>query len=80
MRWMRRSARRSAGRPDLTTAIERLAGMIAAPPDERSIELRTRWQQLTGPATAKGVEDRAFWRYVPLASLGEVGGHPEAGG
>ena len=40
-------------------------------------EWRTRWQQLTGPATAKGVEDRAFWRYVPLASLGEVGGRPE---
>ena len=40
-------------------------------------ELRTRWQQLTGPATAKGVEDRVFWRYMPLASLCEVGGHPD---
>ena len=35
-------------------------------------EWRDRWQQLTDPATAKGVEDRAFWRYVPLASLAEV--------
>ena len=39
--------------------------------------MRTRWQQLTGPATAKGVEDRAFWRYLALASLGEVGGQVE---
>jgi (1->4)-alpha-D-glucan 1-alpha-D-glucosylmutase len=35
---------------------------------------RTRWQQLTGPAMAKGVEDRAFYRYLRLASVCEVGG------
>ena len=35
-----------------------------------------RWQQLTGPVMAKGAEDRAFYRYVPLASLCEVGGSP----
>ena len=39
-------------------------------------ELRTRWQQLTGPATAKGVEDRVFFRYFPLSTLNEVGGDP----
>jgi (1->4)-alpha-D-glucan 1-alpha-D-glucosylmutase len=32
-----------------------------------------RFQQLTGPVTAKGVEDTAFYRYYPLASLNEVG-------
>lgn len=31
------------------------------------------FQQLTGPVTAKGVEDTAFYRYYPLASLNEVG-------
>jgi len=36
----------------------------------------TRWQQLTGPVMAKGTEDRAFYRYFPLASLCEVGGTP----
>lgn len=36
----------------------------------------TRWQQLTGPVMAKGAEDRAFYRYFPLASLCEVGGSP----
>jgi (1->4)-alpha-D-glucan 1-alpha-D-glucosylmutase len=36
-----------------------------------------RFQQLTGPVTAKGVEDTAFYRYYPLASLNEVGGEPQ---
>ncbi len=36
-----------------------------------------RFQQLTAPVMAKGVEDTAFYRYYPLASLNEVGGGPE---
>lgn len=36
-----------------------------------------RFQQLTSPVMAKGVEDTAFYRYYPLASLNEVGGGPE---
>jgi (1->4)-alpha-D-glucan 1-alpha-D-glucosylmutase len=32
--------------------------------------------QTTGPVTAKGVEDRAFYRYTRLSSLTEVGGDP----
>jgi len=36
-----------------------------------------RFQQLTGPVMAKGVEDTAFYRYYPLASLNEVGGDPQ---
>ena len=36
-----------------------------------------RFQQLSAPVMAKGVEDTAFYRYYPLASLNEVGGHPE---
>jgi (1->4)-alpha-D-glucan 1-alpha-D-glucosylmutase len=36
-----------------------------------------RFQQLTGPVMAKGVEDTAFYRYFPLLSLNEVGGSPE---
>jgi (1->4)-alpha-D-glucan 1-alpha-D-glucosylmutase len=35
-----------------------------------------RWQQLTGPAAAKGVEDTALYMYAPLASRNEVGGDP----
>ncbi len=36
-----------------------------------------RFQQLTSPVMAKGVEDTAFYRYNPLASLNEVGGEPQ---
>jgi (1->4)-alpha-D-glucan 1-alpha-D-glucosylmutase len=35
-----------------------------------------RFQQTTGPVTAKGVEDTAFYRYTRLLSLNEVGGDP----
>ena len=37
-----------------------------------------RFQQLSGPATAKGIEDTAFYAYAPLLSRNEVGGGPEA--
>jgi (1->4)-alpha-D-glucan 1-alpha-D-glucosylmutase len=36
----------------------------------------TRFEQTTGPATAKGVEDTAFYRYQRLVALNEVGGDP----
>ncbi|MDR3516603.1 MAG: malto-oligosyltrehalose synthase [Azospirillaceae bacterium] len=36
-----------------------------------------RFQQLSGPAMAKGMEDTAFYRYVPLLVLNEVGGDPD---
>ena len=35
-----------------------------------------KFQQLTGPVMAKGVEDTAFYRYNRLVSLNEVGAHP----
>jgi len=35
-----------------------------------------KFQQVTGPVTAKGWEDTAFYRFYPLASLNEVGGDP----
>ena len=38
-----------------------------------------RVQQVTSPVMAKGVEDTAFYRYFPLASLNEVGGDPLRG-
>ncbi|MDX6455497.1 MAG: (1-_4)-alpha-D-glucan 1-alpha-D-glucosylmutase [Gaiellaceae bacterium] len=39
-------------------------------------EFVVRWQQSTGPVMAKGVEDTAFYRYVRLTALNEVGGDP----
>jgi (1->4)-alpha-D-glucan 1-alpha-D-glucosylmutase len=35
-----------------------------------------RFQQVTSPVMAKGVEDTAFYLYCPLASVNEVGSHP----
>jgi (1->4)-alpha-D-glucan 1-alpha-D-glucosylmutase len=39
-------------------------------------EFVTRFQQTTPPVMAKGVEDTAFYRYVRLLALNEVGGDP----
>jgi (1->4)-alpha-D-glucan 1-alpha-D-glucosylmutase len=36
-----------------------------------------KFQQLTPPVMAKGIEDTAFYRYHRLVSLNEVGGDPE---
>jgi (1->4)-alpha-D-glucan 1-alpha-D-glucosylmutase len=44
---------------------------------EQCVEFVVRFQQLTGPASAKGVEDTAFYRYLRFVSLNEVGGNPE---
>ena len=41
-------------------------------------EAALRFQQTSGPATAKGVEDTAVYRWAPLASLCEVGSEPDA--
>ena len=39
-------------------------------------ELVMRFQQLTGPAMAKGVEDTAFYNFHRFVALNEVGGDP----
>ena len=36
-----------------------------------------KFQQISGPVMAKGVEDTLFYGYNRLVSLNEVGGHPE---
>jgi len=43
---------------------------------ERYVEFAMRFQQLTSPVAAKGVEDTAFYRSLRLAALNEVGGDP----
>ncbi len=61
--------------------------MLGNAPEECSPEARVRrsefaakFQQYTGPVTAKGLEDTAFYRWIPLLSVNEVGGHPETFG
>ncbi|HEU4654251.1 MAG TPA: malto-oligosyltrehalose synthase, partial [Steroidobacteraceae bacterium] len=40
------------------------------------MEFAMKFQQVTSPVTAKGVEDTAFYRYSRLVCLNEVGGDP----
>lgn len=47
-------------------------------PEHRSamLEFAMKFQQVTSPVTAKGVEDTAFYRFNRLICLNEVGGEP----
>lgn len=42
-----------------------------------TLDVIARWQQLTGPAMAKGFEDTALYRWPTLLAMNEVGGEPE---
>ncbi|WP_460865870.1 malto-oligosyltrehalose synthase [Rhodococcus aerolatus] len=64
-------ARVAADRPDLETALGHVAAALAA-----GDEAATRFQQVCGAATAKGVEDCLFYRANRLLTLQEVGGAP----
>ncbi|RYE93277.1 MAG: malto-oligosyltrehalose synthase, partial [Myxococcales bacterium] len=45
-------------------------------PSAEQVQFALRFQQMTGPVTAKAVEDTAFYRYPRLLCLNEVGGEP----
>ena len=49
---------------------------LGVPKHREVLRFAMRFQQYTGPVTAKAVEDTAFYRYHRLASLNEVGGDP----
>ncbi|MEJ7798448.1 MAG: malto-oligosyltrehalose synthase [Solirubrobacteraceae bacterium] len=57
-----RAALAAAGRPDLF--------------DGASEEFVSRFQQTSPPVTAKGIEDTAFYRYIRLLALNDVGSDP----
>jgi (1->4)-alpha-D-glucan 1-alpha-D-glucosylmutase len=67
--------------PDLVTDADREA-VAELPEPLREVllagegEFVTRFQQTSPPVTAKGVEDTAFYRYLRLTALNEVGGDP----
>jgi (1->4)-alpha-D-glucan 1-alpha-D-glucosylmutase len=58
----------------LTTDALKVQGRGWRPEDV--LQLASKFQQATGPVTAKAVEDTAFYRYFRLVSLNEVGGEP----
>ena len=57
-----RAALAAAGRPELF--------------EDAPEEFVARFQQTSPPVTAKGIEDTAFYRYVRLLALNDVGGDP----
>jgi (1->4)-alpha-D-glucan 1-alpha-D-glucosylmutase len=65
-------------RPDIeATLFEFLRDLLTMDvPGELENEFVARFQQLTGPAMAKGVEDTALYTYNRFIALNEVGGDP----
>lgn len=71
-----------AGRTDLEERLFEFLGNILTLRVQGAAEgeFVMRFQQVTAAAMAKGVEDTAYYSYVRLASLNEVGGNPGAFG
>ncbi len=77
-------ARASQHSPDLDPVIWSLLAAVltrdlaARLPDHRDAvtDAALRFQQLSGPVMAKGLEDRALYRFNRLIALNEVGSHP----
>lgn len=65
-------------RPDLCEAIEAAARLLSEPKaTEAARAYRRKFQQLSGPAMAKALEDTFFYRHHPLIALNEVGSEPQ---
>jgi (1->4)-alpha-D-glucan 1-alpha-D-glucosylmutase len=76
--WLER-ARRHAVRelPELEPLVGRLVELLlGSSGTPRHDELATYFQQLSGPAMAKGLEDTVFYADARLLALNEVGGDP----
>jgi (1->4)-alpha-D-glucan 1-alpha-D-glucosylmutase len=74
--------RRNPGRPRAVFDFVRdllLKQADYIPAEEREEHLRFvgKFQQVTSPVTAKGIEDTALYNYNRLVSLNEVGGEPD---
>ena len=74
--------RRNPGRPRAVFDFVRdllLKQADYIPEEEREEHLRFvgKFQQVTSPVTAKGIEDTALYNYNRLVSLNEVGGEPD---
>jgi (1->4)-alpha-D-glucan 1-alpha-D-glucosylmutase len=58
------------------TLMDWLRGLLLEPGTAAQLDFIQRWQQLTGPVMAKGLEDTAFYHYHRLISSCEVGCDP----
>ena len=74
------SARGALDRGTVEAVVDLALGQ-ASPDDQAAAdEFVVRFQQTCGPAMAKAIEDTAYYRYVRLVGLNEVGGDPDPGG
>ncbi|MFW5837655.1 MAG: malto-oligosyltrehalose synthase [Desulfovibrionaceae bacterium] len=87
--YIRRAVRQaSLSRPDLAMELDFMERFLLLEFDEgmaeedkqQWIRFVMRFQQVTGPLMAKGVEDTAFYVYNRLIALNEVGGEPDVFG
>lgn len=71
-------ARNPAADPSVFHFIRDAVLQQRGPRDDRAawVEFAGKFQQLTAPVTAKGIEDTAFYIYNRFISLNEVGGEP----
>ena len=84
IQWAVARARRRSRAADLSI-FEFIHRMLLAEPAPdagpelaaRIVDFAMRFQQLTAPVAAKGVEDTAFYRYNRLVSLNDVGADPQ---
>jgi (1->4)-alpha-D-glucan 1-alpha-D-glucosylmutase len=87
LEWALKKAR-TRSQADDVSAFDFLHRVLLAQPagganpamQEQMLAFTAKLQQFTAPVTAKGIEDTAFYRQFPLASLNEVGGGPESFG
>jgi len=63
-------------RPVVEAVIDLALGQASPVDQEAQDEFVVRFQQTCGPAMAKAIEDTAYYRYVRLVGLNEVGGDP----
>lgn len=71
------AATAAAARPDLADTIDRVRALLLLEdrPDHADRFVGS-FQQLTGPAIAKGLEDTVLYRDLRFVAVNEVGGHP----
>jgi (1->4)-alpha-D-glucan 1-alpha-D-glucosylmutase len=80
--WAVKAARRASriADPSVFDFVKSVLTLEAAPKSgarrRQMLEFAMRFQQLTAPVVAKGVEDTAFYRYHRLIALNEVGNDP----
>lgn len=59
------------------TLLDRTSASPTPEGEPSQADFAGKFQQVTAPATAKGIEDTAFYVYNRLVSLNEVGGEPD---